>query len=77
MTAVSKNVYFDLLDDIVNRPGIFSGKYHVERKKISLCSLVRYIIKGSKKQRWVVWEVGIAKISHKTEVCLQQLKILR
>ena len=57
------------------RPGIFSGRYHHEREKISLCSLVRYIIKGSKKQRWVVWGGGTAKISHKTEGCLQQLKI--
>ena len=58
-----------------NRPGIFWGRYHLKREKVSLCSLVRYIIKGSKKQRWVVWGGGIAKISHKTEGCLQQLKI--
>ena len=44
-------------------------------KKNSLCSLVRYIIKGSKKQRLVVWGGGIAEISHKTEGCLHQLKI--
>ena len=56
----------------MTRPGIFRGRYHLEREKISL---VRYIIKGSKKQRWVVWGGGIAKISHKTEGCLQQLKI--
>ena len=59
------------------RPGIFWGRYHLEREKISLCSLVRYIIKGSKKQRWVVWGGGIAKISHKAERCLQQLKIFK